>query len=341
MKKELPLQTPPLTKAYQFDAFDMAVMMADEAKRGWIYSNLIQIQCRVFNEETRNPCLMFYNVNILDREREPLEKHFLREMKFSNKEDTVDIIKIMINNDYYVCLLCDIFHIKKIRQFESHHVHDFLIYGYDDDREVFNVYAITEINLERFEAGFDEVIEAYASDYKAEYYYMYFLKNKEGEFKMEYPRFEYLLADYRDGIDTQSRENINSGREPTNLWGSRVYDELLRFYRYMSLRNEPIQVNQSYAFYEHKKLMYERFKYINEGNTQYSCPDGLLKEFSDVYELAGIYINLILKINQKIRLKLNAEKEFTELIEIVEKIRSKELKAIDDFFEINNYRHGG
>jgi hypothetical protein len=207
-----------------------------------------------------------------------------------------------------------------------------MIYGYDDIKKVFNVYAYNGIKLSEFEISYEEYTAAYNSQYKIDRFHSTILyRKKEDEYKIDLQKIKWYLLDYIDGINTHDRVNLHEVKHYKPQFGINIYDELIYMFGFQ--RNLKLQINlpDLYCFYEHKKLMLNRLIYLSN-HSDIKCSDSILDEFKDIENKCAKIFLLSMKINRK---NFESKNDFDTLIEIIKIVREKEKIAYNKFLKFN------
>jgi len=258
MFKILPFEKNAYFSVYQYDAFSFGILQANPKTYPWIYSNFIQ-----------------YELNSgdvwLQQRQAILKTHIFDSNTIMSPRVIMEEIKQSILNEHYVAGLYDEFYIpQKFEYKKNHFLHDFLLYGFDDQTQEFFSYGYI----------------------KGEGNY-HICK----EFSIKYSDFikSILLAQYNDcWTESLYRVKINENLN-CNFDRMRLCDELFQYLKqpvliinepinspcgicvwkdlYDSIKNATKETFGSVPFLvkivnEHVQLMLDRLNYINDNEIE-------------------------------------------------------------------------
>jgi len=329
-KIKLPITQPPIT-SHQFYALPLAVMGANKSSMNWVYSEFIQLVTHREREEEYTNIRLYNNKN--DQfVYEPLENITMASAKFLVQgRSIVDIYKNFLNNGHYIYDFVDKCYIKCL-DIRNNFIHDLLIYGYDDEKNIFNVFVYNGLKLAEIEIPYEEYIAAYNSEYKIGRLNLTILyRRKEEEYKVDLRKIKWYLSDYINGINTYNRENLHEVKLYKPQFGLNIYDELIYMFNFLYNLKMQIRMADLYCFYEHKKLMTERISYLRS-NLNVRCTNELLNEFKSIEGECRKIVMLYIKMSQK---NFNEQKDLEKLLAYIKEVREKEKIAYDGYFNLN------
>lgn len=293
----------------------------------WLYRNFIQISCDV--ENTDRTIDYFYGVE--KDWRYDWFNYFLNANKMPlhiiNNYGVIRFIKECIDEGKYIELRLDQYHIADRMEFHSvHHLHQNLIYGYDDTRKIICLLGYTDHgNLTKTEISYADIKYQFSKRQCVQD--IYIVEYEQDAYGLEYQ------GDYMKGMIRQYLEGYNSSRDLTYLmeprkrvYGIKCYEALLSekgVERILSDRRI------LHLLYEHKALMKDRLQYLGyHGEIE---PKKLEKYLFEYSELTGIAMNIR---NLAIKYKMNRDENIIKRIKkgLIE-MYDREQRVLSDFLE--------
>ena len=303
MNKLLPIKQPPIT-SYQQLALPLTVAMMNTTAKNWFYSNYIQASCVSRNHyiSKRNyDCALhygFYNPEITSPESadhlcvEGCEQlYLLRNPKF---------IKETIDDGWYIYTDADMFYIDGSDVYNMYHyTHDLMIYGYDEENVY--IYMYDKNKLVSHTVNYDKFLRGYYSEYCNEKFYRnraILFKPNNKECIVNINKIRWHMHDYLNGVETFARECPNIfNPDSLTMHGINTYAEFDNLFDYiMECEKKYLRRTDIYCFYEHKRVMFDRVKYL-KGNNVLSASEGLVDEFNEIQRLSQIFMMFGLKLN--------------------------------------------
>lgn len=326
---KLTLGKPPII-SHQYYALPLAIINSDSNLMQWLYSEFIQLHTYRGREDEQMHVSLYNNKN----ERflyEPLYTTMSPYKQFVGSNDVVCAFKCLLNDEQYIYDFVDHFYIRSFGRNE-HFIHDILIYGYDDDLQVFHAYAYHGTKLSEFDIPYSEYEAAYNSDYQKERTHLTILYRKKNErFYPNICRIGNHLLDYLDGINTYNRESPLSVNLYKPKFGLDVYDELKYNLQYMCDWNLKINIPYMYCVYDHKKFMHERVIYLDR-HSDVKCPNDQKNRFAEIENAGRIMIMLVMKLN---RMGLSSEIDYNNLMRRFDRMKELEKEAFTKYYEYN------
>jgi len=327
MRKKLTVAEPPKT-SHQFLALPLSIIFTSEKDiLNWYYSNFIQIYTARFHDE--NVIVRLYD-NEDQNDYEPLQNVKISGSRLQVGDEIIEMYKRFIDNEYYIYTFCDDAYISTMNII-VHRMHDILIHGYDDETENFNVYAYNGPKLVEFNVSYEDFIKAYESDFTRDYGHLTVLyKKKNQEFNINIEKIKWHLLDYYEGVNTLKRERPYGAAHYKAQWGIKIYDELIHLCDLRIQKNRNIGMAEIYCFYEHKKDMVNRVRYLNE-HTPLKCTESILKLFEETEKSAKRFANFI----NKIKMKGYNTQDFEKIEQRIKHVEELDKEALSRYIEYN------
>lgn len=209
-------------------------------------------------------------------------EHIWTSTKFLNGHSTA-IIKNMIDNGYYVAFdgVDDYYLEGKTWYKKRHFAHDGMIYGYDDIQKTYNIFAYNQDWLySGFEISQKSFLKAQKSGRKLSSkgsLTAFKPKALTEDIRIDPKHIAFLLKIYLD-------PNIGKQWLDTEKYihGLEVYDNLCIYLNMVeegSIPYEKIDWRIFRVIWEHKKVMYDRIRAVEE---QINCNNGISKAYAEV-----------------------------------------------------------
>lgn len=343
ISKRLVINRIPLI-GYMEDAYSLTAAVAKECSYEWIYSNYIQL---VFQEPERfdNQPVKFFKVSwksglIWDADCPLLICDTIsRELVMANKIDIIDFICNAIDKEQYVKIYLDEFYLPYRSSYQWRHlIHESLFFGYDNDKkQLYGLAYITDANgygFKEFSVDMNNVKQAFEqvpiidSVQKNRIMFMSCNWEKFYEFDLQVVKdsiYEYLHS-FRTDLKFVSINNANS----YYVFGLEIYEKLVNYYMEEESERTVIPLH---IIYEHKRLMYDRLKYMMENEYMDNDEDFLnqyLRIVKEAYLCKLFFIKCSIQnnvgSNEKLKDKIENLKNQDELLmqQIYQKIKTKE-----------------
>lgn len=320
--KELPLANPPI-KGLHYLANPLAMLFDDENILPWFYSDYIQL---IWYKDVN--FLSFHGKYISEfptsipwLEFQCLEKEFA-----IRAFDICDLFIKAIDEGWYIISSYDEFFIPNTSFYKKQHFkHDFMIYGYDLNNQVFisNVYTqkmVLEKNIIDF-TDFHKGFIAGRSD-RYEFNRINFYRKKR-EYKYDF-NVSFLIEQLEDYLNSMcsDRKYTVPDDHVERAFGMEIYDYIIDIFqsKHPSIQDARIL----YMLWEHKKCMRMRVEYMVKNN--------LLVDSKMIFERAVEIENLALKIKAlQLKLCINNDRAICDrIVTILQTIYEKEKMVIID-----------
>lgn len=313
---KLPLAESPIV-GLQYIAYALGIILNGEESLPWYHSNYIQLA----SGNTFSTSMTFYPSWFDTNPFIDLQAFKKENMKYGNI-DIHKFIKDCIDNKTYFYSAFDEFYVPDRLYYNNHHFcHDFLIYGYDTDRQEYilagynerRLYKTTTITFAQFE-------EAFFSK-AAMIEYVHLLKRKEGykyDFNLQlvYETLEDYL--YRKNTSERYSNSVYGSIITGRGWGLDVYKRLREYFDSL-IRGAAgwFHIRPIHLLYEHKKAMVSRLKYMEANNYINDCQ--YLHENYKIIENKSL-------VMRNIQLKYSATSDNNYLYNIIDMLSEMELK---------------
>lgn len=226
----------------------------------WLYRNFIQISCDISDRD--RPIDYFYGVE--KNWRYDWFNYFLNAnevpLHIINHYGAMRFVKECIDTGKYIELRLDQYHIPDRGEYHSvHHLHQNLIYGYDDARKMVYLLGFTDHGrLSRTEISYADLKYQFSKRQCVKEIYV--LAYEQDAYGMEY-QGEYIMKMLRQyGEGYNSSNDLAYLIEPRKrVYGMKCYDELLSG---EGMKRLLADRRILHLLYEHKALMKDRLQYL-------------------------------------------------------------------------------
>jgi hypothetical protein len=286
----------PIIKTYHFPAFVLSIMQNEVESYDWIYSNYIQT---CFQKET-DPIPFYYF--IFDINLSPwimVEKKAFVEL---NRDNIIDFIKEKILAKGYIRLSMDQYFVPEKEAYQKQHYnHDDLIYGFNDDQEIFYLFGYTKNKImERTEISFSNLIDGVLNVNKNFYYLEsieIFYLNDKCTYKMKKDYIRQELQRYIEGYCATNDFDWFQNYDERS-WGIQTYDSIIQCFDGVMERNDYYLNSYDKViafFFEEKNVMIKRLEYLSlkfEINF-----DDELSKYNEILEISYYFRNYFMNIS--------------------------------------------
>jgi hypothetical protein len=310
LQKMLPVSYPAVT-TYTWHSIQLSIVSSYPICHPWIYSNFIHLGTNEgFKGEKTNFDFVkfdyfYYDLNPwLRRTTEKISYGNLSRILSISNKTLSEYIKEMLDMNHYVSLYLNDYYLPNTIFYQNGHViHEVLIYGYDDEKELFYTGGIFDTRKYRFSTNrYCEIEEAFYHvnplDHVKGYdlsFYTYRINDREN-----YP---FILSNVIEAIDDyiNSRDimkRFSMLRIPEigkNVYGMGVYKVLKQYLQGLYDDKEGYKPDRRpfQILHDHKKFMVERLLYLKEegllGN------ESLIVQFEALAKKIEIIRNIFLK----------------------------------------------
>jgi hypothetical protein len=295
------MKYPPIT-SWQWQANLLAVLTTEDTSWPWIYSNYIMISCSEERDKGKNPMwLDFIPSGPYAMVDCPWVKASVIEKELIQTNTIKEYLINLIDKDYYIYGFFNETELLE-RAFDDTFYHDLFIYGYDKEKNIFNVADFTFKEKYSFETGdIDKVCKGFL-DSSIKYFEILYAKGGLLLLKKNYlDTYEFdrcLVHNYFNSyIDPGDFFDIRSVRTQyfiNTKYGIDVYDMIVEITNSL-YENNLYDVKTLHNLYDHKVLMVSRIEYMLN-NGYLDMPMSSLNDFIDIRNKSEILWRLTLKM---------------------------------------------
>lgn len=334
MKVKLPLCERPPMVANQFVALPLSIIFTQPQKyEDWFYNEFTQLYGLLAMPSGEMQIKLYSPLE--DGLFDPLESVYIPFTRFDLGEDAPAFYRLLLKNGYYIRTFCNIKYFSAL-QTEYDFVHDFLLFGFDDNAGTFDVRAYQDGYLKDFQVSFDEMNQGHLhADYlNAPHAFITTYRLKDFSAQPVLDCFSWRLMDYLGGINTRHREEmINYGFDPC-YWGMRIYELFDRFFDLFSAGQAYIGKNSLYTFYEHKQHMQNKCRRFSQnGMIRYS--DALDQQLGEICDTAMRCVSFLIKM--EIKDYRNVDRDIQSLKRTVQTLKEQELQTYNALCRLNGW----
>ncbi|NEW04851.1 hypothetical protein GK047_02305 [Paenibacillus sp. SYP-B3998] len=309
---QLPVMNPPI-RGYLRWAYLLSITSRYEKTLPWYHSNFIQLSCTKYFLEDKieyffdfyrgipnelnynNPFLLTCSVNydILS---------FLKQ-----QDDIISFFVNQIRSGYYCVAFLDESRIPHSSTYKNEAVpsfpHHVLLYGYDANARTFQIAMFDQSFIYRMlELSFDDFFEAYqsmnnliVSKERADHHSYFYKFDDSKHYEFDKTVVVSQIKDYLASETTCNRINYNAY---DLAFGLEVYEYLKKFLWALkennpSLASRPV-LRTIHVLLEHKKLMVDRIKYMEEIGVM-KRDEELLKGFEELTAKVEVIRNNLIR----------------------------------------------
>ena len=305
--KCLPICFPPPMYFSLHVAIALSMILADNENKDWFYNHFVQVSFYNKYAEIEGSHKYCIYPAMEMRPGQIASGKFIKETHvnldiFNLKEDTLyDNIKLFIENGYYISCVADVSKIKGTRyEGESFFYHGLMIYGYDNKTKSLDIVDFDDRNaINRIKISMEDFIAAFTSPKLLETFgeevnnSIILFRRKKSEFTFDLRVVMETLRDYLDSYNTGRRYALLLPSDEESTWGIETYGKIIE---YIEQRKSNWDIRMFHAFYEHKKLMAERFRYIRKKGI-YNTEKKVLCGLEENKKLAEIIKMMVIKFN--------------------------------------------
>lgn len=296
---QLPLAQETESDTYLFYSTRLAMLQSDAKASEQLRQYFLDL--RLFYNKCYSNFLFF---------EEDLEKMLQLQYKdyisVEQQGNIIDYVRKQLQKNLYINVHLDEFYISEKDYYDTRHfVHENLIYGYDDDEQVFYAFGISKRQkTTQFVIPYEEFLLAYEKG-KLFYFCGADYLEQEGY----YPIIVYQI---RDGKEFEFTEDVFIGKltaflqppeeemvgEDVHVYGSNIYDWLIQDLTGECDR-EIVDYRVLHLLYEHKKCIKNRLEYLlQKGQLSAACQSvyhTINKVIDDFQEIRLLYLKQLRK----------------------------------------------
>lgn len=291
----------------------------------WLFSNYIQLSCDIDDAD----CKLKYYYGLYKDYRYYMDNYFLNYNKVNVREykclgiSIFDFVKGCLSNRKYVEAFFDQYYIKGQAEYGKQHCyHQFMIYGFDDLEEKFEIlgYNFNGI-LEKEFISYEDFNKCLEEDFQENLLVVTEFEPDSRTFELNVNNLMESIKDYIDGKNT-SVGSSNYFAEETRQFGMNIYAELMSDKGlWLLTRDRRI----SFLLLEHKKCMADRVRYLaHMGYISSQDKEVLEKMAAELIDKAAIIRNYSIK--GLVIVMKRKDKQFLEKIrDLLEELKKSDL----------------
>jgi hypothetical protein len=336
MEFNLPMKFPVIT-CYPNHANLLSVISRNENYVHWFFNNYIQLfvdkndlkrnylRIDFFTNDPWMTCPWIHSQKI---SRSIIEK--------MHKTSIIDFFIESLMDNCYIYVIVDTFYVSKYQSFynQDHQVHDLFIYGFNSEKKVFYAadnflegkYSYEAIPFSEIEEAYNQVKDLDLEDWLEGVQLLSYREKNifwglNHDYKFDTTKLEYELKDYLSSYKTVKRYF-----NPYYQWMIYASDLGFGVDIYTVLNDYLMNVEDVsdkrpfYVFWEHKKVMLMRIKYLEENlfiNTILSDAYSEIEQSAKL--LNNLYLKYIIRNDMNLRLRI---------IENLELIKNREVELL-------------
>ena len=342
----LPVNDKPPVTVYKNYSFPLCIISADTSESDWLCNHFGNVY--LMRESNGYIWLDFLEPN------DGFDSALVFERINLNELEGIDVIKLIkdtLSEKKYVTLFLDEYYMDKTALAgKHHHLAEFFIYGYDDEKRIF--YTVGFNSSEFFGQltySYDSVIKAHDSfinDRKkfgklpvwVVWYAFSKIKKKENiAKKLDVNNILSELEEYASSVNMKGklRSEIVEGRGEVAVYGAACQKEIINsLYEMMNNDKFYTDYRHVHLLYEHKKIVLYKMKYIEENtNAEVSAIIDRYNSVMKKIELAKVfYLKAIMADNEsELYDKLKNKHIISKIIRLLEDVSNNESAILLNF----------
>lgn len=339
---KLPINETPPFIGYSSHAKALAILSTTKEYLPWFYNNYIQLCCKIDFHTVHDVPLDFYlplkkDCNYYLNNPLLFSQVIRKSVVETMGQDIVAFFKNCLDRGFYIdTFLNELYIPERIGYRRSDYFHDNLLYGYDDEREVFYLAGYSQFST--FVASictYNELRMAYASCPEELWYkciYLYHIELDQGgaeageRFSFDIGLFKLSLSDYLHSINSSQCYATFNNPTQRMKFGLEIYDSLIENFS-TNLFWEDLR--PLHILWEHKKGWMDRVSYLHgQGFLNSSDYERVMPQFEYLCEKSLQTRNL--QIKRMIKNKNYEESIFKN----IDEIKQTEARVIQDLLSI-------
>lgn len=305
MERTLPFNMEPECRAYQNRAFELGIIKANlKDYNCWLSNKLINCIC-IHNDDY--PYFEMIEEDIWELNHDLAERQTIYikpEVLQNGLIQLVDLVRYMLQSGHYVIGFYDEYYVPGKEAYGEYEFwHDYVIYGYDDEKRVFKSAGyLKEKNYDTFEIGYEDYFNAVCHLGRDNVDLWFYRIKNDYEPKFKVGQVIQQMNNYLNSVhkpkEDETKNTYYFGISAWEMYADHVLNEN---YHYMDLRF-------SRTFMEHKVIMLNRLQVMYEED--YLNDYELIIQYKrEIVERAKIVHLLCIKYNltekNKIRVQLH------------------------------------
>lgn len=304
------------TSSYFALSLQLSVILAHEETREWYYENFINI----YMESLNNICFTDMSFGMLCRYTTVFD------YSVSKYEDTVHsnivdrVRHELLDEHNYAYLYVDEYYISCKKAYMNYHFHhQALIYGFDDERRIFNAIAFDKSgHFAKLEYPYDEVVTGYEEAFKCEpktkndtFGVVFFKIRPDFSHKLNLAHMIHSLSEYVNGCVPKNLHYVQHNmpqaafrQDYDCVFGLNVIKQTASLFQTISPEDYTfVDFRRVHFLYEHAAMLLERFRYIGQaflpGSAEYTQ---LVSEYENITQQYMTIRLMVLKAQQIMRI---------------------------------------
>ncbi len=328
--RSLPICFPPPMYFSLHVAAALCMILADHENEDWFYNHFIQAS--FYNDYAKKSVGHRYCIYPAIEMRPGqiaagkyiTETHVDLDVVNMKAGSLYENIKLFIDKGYYVSCIADVSKIKGTRYEErSFLLHEVMIFGYDDTLRTLDIVDFdNRQTINRIKIAAEDLSAAFTSpgllalfrDNVNNSVILY--RRKKAEFTFDLDLVMEMLRDYLDSYNSSRRYSLLLPCDDHSTWGIETYGKIIE---YVKCQDEQLDLRLFHAFFEHKKLMFERFQFMKRKGI-YDAKDEILRGMEENMEGAEAVKMQAMKYN------ITGQKKAAEhIIDNLNEIKNREI----------------
>ncbi|MDD4113710.1 MAG: hypothetical protein PHC56_11890 [Herbinix sp.] len=288
-RKKLKLKEP-FSKTYQHHGYQTGILLAHINCIEYLYSQYVQVFYSIKDKK------MEYDHSFFFSDDQAFIQYFCTfPMEYVSNGDIIECIKDFIKQDKYVYGNWNEYHISLKKRFHQYNfLHNFLIYGFDDEKEVFLAVGYIHTGFwQEYEVTYREACDALYDENNHNVNLQCFDVNRYFNKSFEYDLFKTKLNQYYNSTEVYNNFEPGPCIGGLNAWHEFIVNECER------MKLKEIGKKESYfLFSEYKELMINRLEYFRRQGGYDINLDWISGYTKLLYESKRT-LNLVLKFNMQ------------------------------------------
>ena len=312
--RSLPICFPPPMYFSLHVAAALSMILADHENEDWFYNHFIQASFYNNYAQKRGGhkyCIypaMEMRPGQIAAGKYLTETHVDLDVFNMKAGSLYENIQIYIDNGYYVSCVADVSKINGTRYKEKGFMlHEVMIFGYDDAFKALDIVDFDDRQaINRIKISAEDLAAAFASPKLLEHFQstvnnsVLLYRRKKADFTFDLGLVMEMLRDYLDSYNSSRRYSLLLPCNEDSTWGIETYGKVVE---YINRQDEKLDVRLFHAFFEHKKLMFDRFQFMKRKG-MYDTKDEILHGMEENMEEAETVKLLAMKYNITSRKKI-------------------------------------
>lgn len=322
---------------YMEDAYPISIALCKKQNLDWLYTNFIQLVYLDPNKYS-NQALKFYKPSFRTGQIWDTFCPVLccDDLNSSTIDDLniniIDLVCKSLQRGFYVKIYLDEYYVPyRFLYKKEHYIHETLFNGFDKkNKKLFGISYVTDSSgytFKEFELGFEDFLDSYklADRIGVQANRITLLSfNPEKNFEFDLKGVKQSIYEYIHSENSDLRYFEVSNPKKDYVFGLGIYDKLIDYYKDFKRQFSIIQLHN---LYEHKKLMYERIKFMIEN--QY------ISENTDLLNLTKLLIenSLYCKTQGLKYFVTQREKDYKKLCDLLKQIKQQDEELMNDLYK--------